>query len=1262
VRRNVLLILGLIVLLDSVRGQQVELTVRTGHVDSVRSLAFSHDGRYLATVGDDKTVRIWDVRGGQELRAFGGHRTPITAVAFSPDDRLLATVSHTESLVKVWEIETAKELWASEARGEVDDSPGDRRHTIAFSPGGKYLAVGRSSDASSMPRPIPAEDDPPPPPPPKPPRRLPNESKEEYAKRDQEIKDKAAEEHRRELEARRKAKEEKLLLESAVDVWSVDTGEKVKTLVGHTSNVPLVVFSRDGTTVIGGSYDRTIKIWDFETGKERATLGSFTQKIENLTLSHNGRFLACLLQDKQLLRPNENGDIKIWDLQSGQELRPIKIENPGLIEFSPDDAFLLNISRRGIDHFDIETGKSVSKLVNLNNSWVTENEAAAAKESLLERVREKREETEKPVPSYATFAAAFDSSGQLFAFSDWKKISIWNWQTKQLISELNPKILPPGDFIFSPDGKVLAIEEDGHKLALLNMQSATIMQNLSPSWSSLAFSPDSKFIAACDKDSEGSGETYKITSTLKLFNARTGILVKQFEPLNGSIDKFVFSPGGDLVAALSVLPDSISVWDVDSGRLIRTNRTEVEYDSLLTFSGDGKSVYFSGDEKLRLWNFTTNEISNSSQNKFHGRLAFSKDGRWQVEAYREYKDTLWLHNLEIGRLWLLRRDDPAVIKKLLTLIPEYYQNNSEDVISPDGNWRVTESSDGKIKFLDLKSGKDVADLICLGENWLGAEGNWLVTTPEGFFDGTAKAWRQVIWRFDRKTFDYGAVELYFNDFFQPNLLQDVLAGKSLKPPAGRELARIDRRQPKVEITSINGQSKSQVNAQAANRSPLTSRKVIVTVEVSDNGDAKKQPEHSETSGARDLRLFRNGSLVQVWHGDLFKLGTRDGCGQVAPAKPGGPRRVRCRAEVSIVAGENSFTAYAFNGSDVKSNDDAGSIRGADALKREGTLYVLAVGVNKYANRIYNLSFAVRDVEEIGAAVKAQQEKAARDAKLRQYAKTEVISLTDEVATKENILLALRRFAEGGAEGVPRGASEKFRAELSKIRPAEPEDALVIYFAGHGTSGGERFYLLPHDFTGGGGASLDEQGVSDVELNRVLEEVDAGRLLMVIDACQSGQALGRENEGRAPMNSKGLAQLAYDKGMYILTAAQSQQSALEGLRVRDKRNQTVLIEHGLLTYALLEGLAERDADLDGDGTLAEREWFDYAVGRVPQLQLEAMRTRNAENRVAPKGKKRAELVIVKGDDPNADPRKRALQSPRIFYRREAAPQPLVVATF
>lgn len=185
-------------------------------------------------------------------------------------------------------------------------------------------------------------------------------------------------------------------------------------------------------------------------------------------------------------------------------------------------------------------------------------------------------------------------------------------------------------------------------------------------------------------------------------------------------------------------------------------------------------------------------------------------------------------------------------------------------------------------------------------------------------------------------------------------------------------------------------------------------------------------------------------------------------------------------------------------------------------------------------------------------------------KLGRYQQIETTSLLDQNATKANLLYALKRLG-GAADARPTAGAP---AELEKIKAAEPEDAVVVYFAGHGTAQEQRFYLIPHDLGYlGKRTELDAMGlssmlshsISDLELEQAFERIDGGLMLMVIDACNSGQALETEEKRRGPMNSKGLAQLAYEKGMYILTAAQSYQAALEAAQ----------LGHGYLTYALVE---------------------------------------------------------------------------------------------
>jgi uncharacterized caspase-like protein len=150
-------------------------------------------------------------------------------------------------------------------------------------------------------------------------------------------------------------------------------------------------------------------------------------------------------------------------------------------------------------------------------------------------------------------------------------------------------------------------------------------------------------------------------------------------------------------------------------------------------------------------------------------------------------------------------------------------------------------------------------------------------------------------------------------------------------------------------------------------------------------------------------------------------------------------------------------------------------------------------------------------------------------------------------------------------------------------------------------------------------------------------IDAGQMFMIIDACNSGQALENKDEPRrGPMNTRGLAQFAYEKGMYILTASQNVEEAFVSAKLK----------HSYLTYALVEeGLKTKAADADHDGEVTLREWFDYALARVPRLREETLQSKSLED-VTPKVKA---VKIQKS------------QTPRVFYRREREAQPMIVAT-
>ena len=521
--------------------------------------------------------------------------------------------------------------------------------------------------------------------------------------------------------------------------------------------------------------------------------------------------------------------------------------------------------------------------------------------------------------------------------------------------------------------------------------------------------------------------------------------------------------------------------------------------------------------------------------------------------------------------------------------------DSVESFSPDGRLLLAYGYDGFERVYNAATGKELCRFITR------ADGSWVVVDPEGRFDASDLDEIQgVHWLAPDDPLKPLPLEIFMRDYYEPRLLARILTGERLAPV--RALSDVNRAQPSVRIASIE---------QQAGR-PEFAR---VRVEVA----RAEVPQGTRGSGVHDLRLFRDGQLVAYAPNAGGEVETDPQTGR-ATVTFEDVRLPRPRAGASAGAEPHAqrveFTAYAFNGDRVKSLTARAGLELKEPLAAsKGRAYVISVGVNAYENEAWDLRFAANDArrlqEVVAARVRAggEYEEVVSVPLISDYAseggrKTSPRVVRESAATKRNFkavldLLAGRKVDEESLKGIP---------NAEKLRRATPEDLVLISFSSHGYAD-ERgsFYLFTSD-TGTATELRDALGraVSSEELSAWLRDVDAGELLLVVDACHSAASVQGEGFKPGPMGSRGLGQLSYDKGMRILTSTQADDVALE----------SALVEQGLLTYALThDGLESARADfLPKDERITVAEWLAYGVERVPVLHAEVER-RLAELKVA-----------------------------------------------
>ena len=275
---------------------------------SVYTVAFSPDGKFLASGGDDNAVILWNVVDENEREAFIEHSKAVTSVAFSPDGKLLASAS-LDGYVRLWHV-------SSEGR-RISLRHGDSVESVAFSSDGKTLVSGGGDQEGS----VILWDVP---------------QKRDIA---------TFSGHGSIVESVVFSPDGQILASASRDntikLWDIVGRRMRKTLSGHSSVVHAVAFSPDGETLASSSRDNTIKLWKVSSGENLATFeiqNNLYVYAEAIAFSLDGKLLASACVDYT---------VKLWDVVNHREAATLTGHHGGVtsVAFSPDGRTLASGSR-----------------------------------------------------------------------------------------------------------------------------------------------------------------------------------------------------------------------------------------------------------------------------------------------------------------------------------------------------------------------------------------------------------------------------------------------------------------------------------------------------------------------------------------------------------------------------------------------------------------------------------------------------------------------------------------------------------------------------------------------------------------------------------------------------------------------------------------------------------------------------------------------------------------------------------------------------
>ena len=531
----------------------------------VTDLAFSPDGKMLASSSIDGTIKVWDTKTAKCLKTFIGKQQWIWSVTFSPDGQTIASGGE-DNLITLSNIHTDERKVLQGHHSWI--------WSLKFHPHLNIL-VSASYDLSI---------------------RLWDTNTGECLN--------VLTGHQHIVMGLDLHPEGEIIASSSFDrtikLWNIDTGECLKTLEGHTKDVSCLAFNNNGEILASGSGDRTIKLWNIDTGECFKTLRGHVHDIVTLDFAFDENVLAS---------GGNNQVLKLWDVDKGICLKSWQGYTNFIlaITISPNGELLASgSSDKTVRIWDLKSGRSISTVTHDGWVWMVDFSpdgqtlVSCSEDETIKLWDISTQRCIKTINSHTKiWTVKFSPDGKLLANgSQDGTVSFWDSSTGANLRCIKAHSLWIWAIAFSPDGRYLASGSADTTIKISNVETGECLLNLDRSLNkvmSIAFAPEGQMLAS------GDGEL------IKLWDLTTGELIQTFAGHNGTVLSLIFDLEGNKI--ISSGSDSIiKVWSVDTAECIKVLSGHETSIRSIDLTPDGQTLVSSStDGTIRLWDLQTGQ-------------------------------------------------------------------------------------------------------------------------------------------------------------------------------------------------------------------------------------------------------------------------------------------------------------------------------------------------------------------------------------------------------------------------------------------------------------------------------------------------------------------------------------------------------------------------------------------------------------------------------------------------------------------------------